>query len=197
MVADNLGKTAIDKNRIDTLLRLADFSWRDVDTRRSYEWKINFGLWGAFGLLAGASLRGDIQWPRSPLFIWITAAILILVCLVYIFGWIRGLYERQTRNQAHAHHYLDMVEEELQISTPRRKFQPQKPRWPLFNWSVGSQIVITVLLAALAFFSILEGGGHPRSLNNTAADKVLVQIEDHRPCECKPAVNVEETRPAK
>jgi len=35
------------KDRIDTLLALADASWRDFDTRRAFEWKVSIGLWTA------------------------------------------------------------------------------------------------------------------------------------------------------
>ena len=31
-----------DKDKVESLLKLADFSWRDYSERRSIEWKTNF-----------------------------------------------------------------------------------------------------------------------------------------------------------
>jgi hypothetical protein len=150
------GRPTMDKDRIDNLFRLAEFSWRDFDTRRSYEWKVSFGLWTALGVLAGTSLRVDIHLP-SKWFTCIAGLILIIVCIVYTCCWTRGLYERQTRNQESAHAYLDIVEAQLKISSPRFIYQPPPPKSRFRSWTIGSQIAFTWLLATLAFFCILEG----------------------------------------
>ena len=42
-----------DKDKVESLLKLADFSWRDYSERRSIEWKTNFALWLALGAFAG------------------------------------------------------------------------------------------------------------------------------------------------
>ena len=52
---------ARDSVRIETLLKLGEASWNSWDRRRSYEWKVSFGLWSALGLIAGAQLRGDLH----------------------------------------------------------------------------------------------------------------------------------------
>jgi len=42
-----------DKDKVESLLKLADFSWRDYSERRSIEWKTNFALWLALGTFWG------------------------------------------------------------------------------------------------------------------------------------------------
>jgi hypothetical protein len=44
-----------DMDKVESLLKLADFSWRAYSERRSIEWKINFALCLARLLLSVAS----------------------------------------------------------------------------------------------------------------------------------------------
>ena len=51
---------ATDYEKIKVLTNLSEACWKEYDTRRSYEWKVSFGLWTSIGLIAGFSLKEDI-----------------------------------------------------------------------------------------------------------------------------------------
>lgn len=50
-----------DKDKVESLLKLADFSWRDYSERRSIEWKTNFALWLAWERLPVSCLSSRLS----------------------------------------------------------------------------------------------------------------------------------------
>ena len=174
----------MDKDYVDTLLKFADASWHEMDTRRSYEWKVNFGLWTTLGVLAGVSFKGETSsLPQTPM--WMIALVLLLfpvIGFVYIFIWTKGLYARNQRNMRRAHYYWNLVETELNLS-PRHQVLPEdvsEPYWR--NWSVLSQVLITVIFMLIAFLALygsalrgVQTQGHSTAgqtqTNRTRADR--------------------------
>ena len=115
----------VPKDRIDALLRLADASWRDFDQRRSYEWKLNFGLWPALGIFAGYMLRDAKPLPyeaKTGL-----TVLLGLTWLVYVFPWSYGLQRRNRMNQDSARRYWTEVENLIHFRTDHESDREKDP----------------------------------------------------------------------
>lgn len=136
------------KAKVEALLKLADASWRAVDTRRSYEWKANFGLWTALGLLVGFLFQNKAEVLSGHL--WTTAFLALLILLgiglPYVFVWSKGLYGKNQRDARRAYHYWYLVEMELKIEHQFEDMPGPDPVPFWRNWSVGSQILITIVL---------------------------------------------------
>jgi hypothetical protein len=146
------------KDLVDVMLKLADASWKSMDTRRAYEWKVSFGLWAGLGALAGFLLKGQ----ASPLASWqcwevvIAALGLVIVAAVHIFVWIRAVHERNHNDVRRAHHYWHMVEANcgLPITHEDRLEQATPSLWG--DWAHCSQIVVTMVFAAFAIAGVLS-----------------------------------------
>jgi hypothetical protein len=145
-------------NELEGLLRLAEASWREADSRRSLEWKVSFGLWTGLGLVSGFLLTHHSQILNChPTVVCILAALFTLtIWLVYTCVWMRGNHHRNHRYQRRAHCYWRLAEERLEI-TPRHTCEPEEEKLPpLFcDWAYGPQIVFTLILTAVAFLSVL------------------------------------------
>ena len=140
-----------DKDKVEALMKLADFSWRDYSERRSIEWKTNFALWLA--LATFASFMFQNQSVLAVEFKLLITAILILTFLVYTFLWKAEVKARNRSDKRLVQYYLSKVNEELGVEPPIPT--PQKPMTHL------SQVVITfiiVLLAALSVWAPIQAG---------------------------------------
>ena len=140
-----------DKDKVEALMKLADFSWRDYSERRSIEWKTNFALWLA--LATFASFMFQNQSVLAVEFKLLITAILILTFLVYTFLWKAEVKARNRSDKRLVQYYLSKVNEELGVEPPIPT--PQKPMTHL------SQVVITfiiVLLAALSIWAPIQAG---------------------------------------
>jgi hypothetical protein len=98
---------------------LADASWRDFDRRRSYEWKINFGLWAALGSLAGFLFNKGVQLSAWQLGFLIVG--LIVIGLVYWLKWSTRVWLNNNLDQAAAHFYWGEADKLLGTSAPRSR----------------------------------------------------------------------------
>ena len=160
-----------DRDAVDAILKLADASWRDFDSRRSHEIKVSFALWTALALLAGIVLKGDVKLSVDSLQFILLAGILLGIWVVYSFIWTPGLRERQVRNLESAHFYWDRAEDILARSLPRSVWQDNSPRlkWgeaeraslgqaksgrSLKHWSHGSQFLMTTFLMLLVIWCV-------------------------------------------
>jgi hypothetical protein len=145
---DNKG---LDRDRLEILLKLADVSWRDMDTRRPTEWRANLALWGGLAIFSGLVLKGEATVPGLLKFV--VAAILTGIVVVYTFWWTRWQYRRNWQDLRIANYFWDRVEDGLGVHSPRpRSSDGPEPTHFLWNWSRGSQVLITwlFLLAAIA-----------------------------------------------
>jgi hypothetical protein len=145
---DRIGK------RTETLLKLADASWRNMDARRSYEWKANFGLWTALGLIAGFLFQSKVGLLSSHPKLAVLLATLVLFGMGYTFCAVRisGLYRGNKVDMRRACHYWRLVESTLGLE-PQYQVYPETGY--LKNWSAQSQILITLILLFVAFLAVL------------------------------------------
>lgn len=137
------------KERIDSLLNLADASWRDFDTRRAAEWKVTMGLWTAQALFAGLVIRSDVKLALTHVELLFLLGVFAAIVGIYSLWWTRGLRDRNASNLQDAHHLWNLVQDELAIKSPRYLRGGGRPTAHWTNWSHGSQIAITLLLVLL------------------------------------------------
>jgi len=140
------------KLRIEALLKLQASSWRSMDHRRAYEWKVNFGLWTALGLIAGAQLRGDIALATHPWSLGIICLALLAVGWIYLFSWTKGLHGANAKDKDFAADYRRLVEKEIGsvLTDSPERYANQK--W-YEAWSHRSQAGFTLLLIAIAILA--------------------------------------------
>lgn len=156
------------KEHVDALLGLAEVSSRDLQDRRSYEWKISFALWTPLALIGW----GYLQLPSStgnsgiasriaPVASWghiVLVALLCVIAWLYTGIWMRGLHERNWRNGRTANYLLNEVETILGTKSARLD-ESQKPRYknpePMYkDWSHLPQLGFTWILLASDFVAI-------------------------------------------
>ena len=133
-----------DKDKVESLLKLAEFSWRDYSERRSIEWKTNFALWLALGAFAGFMFE-----KQAASAVWVkllSTAVLAVTFLVYTFLWKAEVKERNRSDKRLVQYYWSKVNEELGAEPPLPT--PQKPMTHL------SQVMITLMIVLLAALSV-------------------------------------------
>lgn len=92
---------------IEELNHLADACWKEFDTRRSFEWKVSFGLWTAIGIILGFTLKEDINLPW-----WLVIPLLIFILAVYI--WFHyGLRNSSKQDQDKRHAYIKVIQHQI------------------------------------------------------------------------------------
>ena len=163
------------RERAGALMKLAESSWKEFDTRRTYEWKVNFALWAALAALAGILLRGEAH--LNLILAIILAVLILLINVVYILLWTRGMHARNKIDQTNAHFYWLLVEQELGIKDERHKAYKEsaekEPFWK--NWSRGTQVTITMIITILAAASLVSSALRP------------LEPEKQTTCCCPPA----------
>jgi hypothetical protein len=132
------------KDKVESLLKMVDFSWRDYSERRAIEWKTNFALWLALGAFAGFMFE-----QQAALAVWaklLSTAVLAATFLVYTFLWKVEVKERNRSDKKLVQYYWSKVNEELGVEPPTPT--PQKPMTHL------SQVMITLMIVLLAALSV-------------------------------------------
>jgi Ca2+/Na+ antiporter len=141
-----------ENDSIESLIKLAEVSWRDYSERRSIEWKVNFGVWVALGTFGGFIFQKNVTLP-----LWIVIAITLLlvgIFLVYTFLWKMEVQQRNQNDKERTRYYLGKVNTALSLEPP--KDQQDEPQWlKQIGWRRThlAQVVVTflfVLVAALA-----------------------------------------------
>jgi uncharacterized membrane protein YhaH (DUF805 family) len=137
-----------DDKKIDILISLANSSQSEYDTRRTYEWKVSFGLWTAIGVISGFALKENFNLPMNSFLIYL---LLTIIFLAYI--WFQyGLHKSNDHDQKKRYFYIKtFIHPEIGIDhnhlDPENKklFEKTKPSKGKFYqvWSHGSQILIT------------------------------------------------------
>jgi hypothetical protein len=137
------------KIEIDAMFRLAEARWRSFDTRRSYEWKVNFSIWAATAALTGFLLKGGPQ----PIWIvgWAVSSSVIIFLVYWIF-WSTPLWRRNQHDFDQANRDWMRVQELLKQPTTSLavELMPHTSWIDIFriwkDWSRFSQLTVTTML---------------------------------------------------
>ncbi len=135
------------KEKIDSLFRLEECSWKEYDRRRTYEWQINFSLWAGLAILIGFSVKEKFKLPCSPYLSIIVFSILALIYIYFQFG----LFNSNRKDQGKRIHYIKQIHSLLDLPLPEGF---NKKPWPstkciFTNWSHLSQILITMIFLSI------------------------------------------------
>lgn len=148
------------KDAVEAIFKLANAMWRDFDSRRSYEWKVTFGLWTALGLFAAGVIKGDVKLPLGCGGFIVLVIIFGGIWLSYTLLWTPGLRKRQKLNLDSAHYYWNGVEKIVTRNQQEDMTLDNSPRFnyssddTLLHWSHCSQIITTTLLMFLDFWCV-------------------------------------------
>jgi len=93
-----------DKEKIDTLSDLYNKAWSSFDTRRSYEWKTNFGLWAALGSILGFSIKEKNTFEDR--YVWLVISI---IAVAYVFIWTVGLFTQNRKDKDRMGYYQEKI----------------------------------------------------------------------------------------
>ena len=153
------------KRRFDALETLRKAAYDSFDGRRTYEWKFCFSLWTAFAVLIGALVTQPVEEGKTlPVTGWgpFVATMVICVTLACLHGvWLVGLGRSNRVDRLISYHFeREMRDVSLVLPFPKgleAELAVLRNRMGLIgNWSHGSQLTITLLLAAS---TILAMGG--------------------------------------
>jgi hypothetical protein len=134
----------------DTCVELAKLAASRHDERRKYEWKISLAFWG---LIIGAAIKkqefGELikAWQG------------VILILLYVFVWLRGLWVANENDKSLWMHYLKEAEEYLKnrchnlVDAPERTSYKEGKFWFGFlrDWAMIFHILVSALLMWVYF----------------------------------------------
>ena len=140
-------------DKIEILLKLAENAWRDYSTRRSIEWKANFGLWAGLGAFSGFVFQQNtfINWRYSA----VVGVLLYLTIGVYIVFWKKEIQSRNTKDLDAAHYYWNAVDKQLETIPPKIRYRKESVNESWRSTHL-SQVIITVIFVVLAMLAVLS-----------------------------------------
>lgn len=147
---------AIDKDRIDALISLAEFRRERLKERNQYQWRMTFAYW-AFLVAATYYIR-----PRpgeTPLII-----SLIVAAVVHIY-FLLSIRKRSKLDSDFAFYYIDQVESSLSLLPDKPRDRPDwekalksnKIGFGMFGkdfWWSGMSVIVTLALTFTAYWAM-------------------------------------------
>jgi hypothetical protein len=143
--------TMPDKDKVESLLKLADASWRDYSERQTIEWKVNFGLWAALGAFGGFVFQRQTLPPQWVALI--ASALLAVAFLVYTTLWKAEIQKRNRLDLNNARYYWTEVDTELGTKPPEVRQIDSGKQWRPTHQSQALITFLFVLLAMLALWA--------------------------------------------
>jgi hypothetical protein len=126
--------TMPDKDKVESLLKLADASWRDYSERQTIEWKVRQTL--------------PPQWVAL-----IASALLAVAFLVYTTLWKAEIQKRNRLDLNNARYYWTEVDTELGTKPPEVRRIDSGTQWRPTHQSQALITFLFVLLAMLALWA--------------------------------------------
>jgi hypothetical protein len=133
------------KDRVDGLMKLAEFRTKHRKQRRQVEWRVSLGIWASLTAGIIADSEGKLKPPLPLLGIG-----LALITLMH-FWWVGSNYVRNQRDADRAYDRVGDAEEELGVErTPGRKTH----HWYEFLWEPvpAAEWFVTIALALIWWF---------------------------------------------
>ena len=152
-----------EKRLFDALESQRKAHYESFDQRRSYEWKLSFGLWTAMAAFIAALVTKPVE-PGRPLPVsgcradWMTGIVAVSIVAVHAMFLI-GMRRSNNADRRMSWHFERHMREEL-LKLPfdealRRELELLRERMArVTNWSDASQLLITLLLAAAGFLAV-------------------------------------------
>ncbi len=181
--------------RVGALLKLSESVWKEIENRRSFQWKVSFGVWTALAAFAGTMLRGELTPPEgAKTFVCIMIA---AIAFIYIVVWIPSVEVRQKENIATLNRLRNHVEDELEL---RPEFPPRHVQWrrlrgllkrrqkliaflgeleklwgeqKLISYASVTQFIVTGALTAIALFALYHSD---KEKNTSSLPSIVTQV---------------------
>jgi hypothetical protein len=154
------------QDKIDDLLKLAEFHWQSFDGRRNAQWKVNLALWASLAALAGLLAKGEVTLSQQQ-----GAAFTVIVGLLFLIYWLfwsTGMWLRNGEDMSRAYAMVNIARGVLgldslqhnesnlttvdRIGRGRRWIQSRIAIWS--DWSRGSELSITLLFCSAVVLAI-------------------------------------------
>lgn len=176
--------TILDQKKLEVYMNLADSCWKEYDTRRSYEWKVSFGIWTALGIIIGFIIKEDIPFHYN---LYVVSVVVILFLLIVYFFYVfqKGIQNSNNYDQEKRHVYIKqfihpLIDFDLtKIEEGKRKYfdRPESSKGNVFQaWSHLTQIVITAILAiVICIVIVLKVTDKKTNLNNNCNYPVNIE----------------------
>ncbi len=136
-----------DKDKLDGLLKVADFSIARFDQRRNHSWKVSLGFWAA--ILGSATLLDAKVWAIS-LCPQILVACLVLILHTY---WLVKVFDADKEDKTLAFKARDIAIRLLKTELKPPPFTIEN-RVLLQDWSFWFQFFTTLLLLIAILFIV-------------------------------------------
>ena len=136
-----------DKERCDTLLKLAELQSDIREKRRDIEWKVSIGLW-AITAGAAAYLKGRLlPWPLMLL-------LLAVIWLIHTWMWVRVHFNSSERDAKQVYYYMQhallIVRPESGVSPDERLPFPKFGTWDFLKHEpLRFEVVVTLVLGLI------------------------------------------------
>lgn len=146
------------KERCDALIEMTKIHRERLNSRRSYQWKINLALWSGLGLLAGsiATGRDQLNVISSP-WIWGSGSVVLMFIFTAHLRFVWGIATRNKSDKDLAKEKLDLAEDQIQeIAKKQKKRFIKSSSCPFWDYSFFSEIIITACLIGLVVLAVVS-----------------------------------------
>jgi hypothetical protein len=148
-----------EKDIAEILFKLAEQKWQEYNSRRSYEWKVNFGIWAGIGIFSGFCIKENIRFDNILIIILLSIFYIVMILVYYIFR--RGISKSCNDDQIERFKYIDKIHEILDLNKTEKPKEliicNKKVNILKLNWSHITQLFITILILLISFFGLIFG----------------------------------------
>ena len=144
-----MSESTILKPSAQYYVELAKIAQSSFDERRRFEWRVNFSLWAALGLVAYFAIKEKVQVFNSWKEAFYLGLIITVLYIVYQFM----VSEAHKTDKRWKHYYLAKAEGE-DVEPPERDFVGQTRTKQAMWWF--SQIGFTVVMLLFVFTVLLR-----------------------------------------
>src|ERR1700730_17677603 len=88
------------KDKVDVLLKLAEFADKRFASRKEFEWRVNLLCWGLLVALTFAHIEKGVPTPWP---------IYVVALIAYVFLWVRGIWAANKVDKDLMLHYINAV----------------------------------------------------------------------------------------
>jgi hypothetical protein len=146
-----------EKEQFESCLKMAEYSHRQFDGRRQYEWKITLAFWVAMLTILHKDWIGAV--PRVCLGWWVGAWFL------FSWLWLRGIYVANRNDKIREKQFYELAAYKITGNLPRKieckcRCLNRLQQWTWFefcfgfltNWSAQFQMAVTAAIMYVAYW---------------------------------------------
>lgn len=128
-------------------LKLAQLSQQSIENRRSYEWKVAFGLWAGIGLFTWFAVQNRLV-PGKPIWIVVAYAAVLVIWSVL---WQLPLHRAYEQDKRWKHYFADRAESRSDSLTADPRLSPPNCWVALRSLWFWGQVLMTAVFLSVSF----------------------------------------------